>query len=481
MRIRCLKGLVILLGVLSCAIVHAQQEGRSAPALERRILNSFADGDYEAAIGLIEPYLAEHPNDVVMLYNAACAYCLLDQPERGATYLLRSVRSGFRDLDQIVNDADLDSIRDHPKYKVVVERLQSRAARRADDALNLWRSTYGTEHYRYERDEERHIAYATALDRVSHDEMRQMLQEEADHLKATLFDVEMRSYVLIAVPTPRDGDRILDADNIGGIYEHSRRRLIARDIGGALRHEFVHVLHYAHMDRLRQRHPLWIQEGLASLFEDYTLNGDGTIKFHPNERHNVIKNRARRGRLMKWKRLFIIEDDRFMARAGQLYPQVRSIFEFVADQGKLAQWYKSFIKNYPEDRTGAMAFEECFDMPLEEIESAWRIWLAARPMIDTTIDPGDASLGIRNGRNGSNDGVRIGSMLRGSAARRSQLRVGDVIVSIDGRPTRSMTELQAMIAQRRVGDRVRVRARRGTQYLTVVVTLQALRGDRRPG
>jgi len=53
--------------------------------------------------------------------------------------------------------------------------------------------------------------------------------------------------------------------------------------------------------------------------------------------------------------------------------------------------------------------------------------------------------------------------------------VGDVIVSIDGRATRSMDELQALIASKRVGDRVRVRARRGTQYLTVIVTLQALR------
>jgi len=472
---RYLKCLIIVLGVLSCTITHAQQEGRSAPALERRILNSFADGDYEAALGLIEPYLADHPNDVVMLYNAACAYCLLNQPERGATYLLRSVQSGFRDLDQIVNDADLESIREHPKYKVVVERLQSRAARRANDALNRWRSTYGTENYRYERDEERRIAYATALDRTSHDEMRQMLQEEADHLKATLFDVEMRSYVLIAVPTPSDGDRIFDADNIGGIYEHSRRRLIARDIGGALRHEFVHALHYAHMDRLRQKHPLWIQEGIASLFEDYTLNGDGTIKFHPNERHNVVRGLAKAGQLRSWSTLFRFNDDEFMDHASRHYPQVRSIFEFIADQDKLACWYESLIEHYEDDRTGALAFRACFNLPLDDIERAWRRWVLERPPVDLSIQYGDAALGIESRPRGSNDGVLITRVLPGSAAAVSGLEVGDVVVAVDDRPTRSLTELQTIIASRSIGESVSIRARRNQEYFITVVTLRPLR------
>ncbi|NIM60902.1 MAG: hypothetical protein GTO30_04390, partial [Acidobacteria bacterium] len=52
----------------------------------------------------------------------------------------------------------------------------------------------------------------------------------------------------------------------GGIYEHERRRLIARDIGASLRHELTHAYHYADMDRLGQRHPLWVQEGIATLY-----------------------------------------------------------------------------------------------------------------------------------------------------------------------------------------------------------------------
>ncbi|MEE9131361.1 MAG: PDZ domain-containing protein [Phycisphaerales bacterium] len=474
MRIRWFKCLAVILAVLTAT--HARgQESVPSVTLERRIFTTFRDGDYDTAVRLIEQYLAEHPHHPIMLYNAACAYSLMGEPDRSASYLIRAVQAGFRDLDQIVGDPDLEAIREHPKYRVVIQRLQRRAAATADNALDLWRATYGAEHYRYERDEQRRIAYATALDPVSHREMRRMLQREADHLQSALFDVEPRSYLLIAVPTPSDGDRIFTADNIGGIYEHAQRRLIARDIGGALRHEFVHALHYVHMDQLRQRHPLWIQEGLASLFEDYTLHDDGTIQFLPNERHNIVKNRARAGRLMKWKNLFVITDDRFMAKAGQLYPQVRSIFEFVADQGKLTQWYESLIANFREDTTGLQAFELCFDMPLDEIERAWRRWLTTRPKIDTTISLGDASLGIQSRPNGSNDGVLIQSMLPGSAARRSQLRVGDVIVSIDGEPTRALAELQAIIGSKRVGDRVRVRARRAGDYLTVVVTLRPLR------
>ena len=69
----------------------------------------------------------------------------------------------------------------------------------------------------------------------------------------------------------------------------------------------------------------------------------------------------------------------------------------------------------------------------------------------------------------------IESLLPGSAARRSQLRVGDIIVSIDSEPARTLAELQAIIGSKQVGDRVRVRARRAGAYLTVVVTLRPLR------
>src|SRR5690606_3106481 len=46
---------------------------------------------------------------------------------------------------------------------------------------------------------------------------------------------------------------------VGGRYDHDTKRLIARDLGSTLRHEFLHVLHWRSMMHLGQRHPIWIQ------------------------------------------------------------------------------------------------------------------------------------------------------------------------------------------------------------------------------
>ncbi|MHC4415478.1 MAG: TPR end-of-group domain-containing protein [Planctomycetota bacterium] len=451
--------------------------GSAAPApvpLEQRIYRSFVQGDYAEAAELIEQFLEQAPNDAVMLYNAACAYSQLGERDRAASSLFRAFEAGWRDLNQIVRDPDLQSIRDHPTYLALVERLRRPVRRRADTAAARWRATYGDDRYRYETDDERGIAYATALDPLAHHEMRQMLERQADHLRRTLLGPSLEPSFLIAVPTPQDAELLFAHDRIGGIYDHRQRQLVARDIGGSLRHELVHALHYAHMDQLGQHHPLWIQEGLASLYEDYVVNDVGPIIFVPNERHNIVKRLAAVDRLTGWEKLFRMPDDRFMARANQLYPQVRSIFEFLAERGELGCWYRALAESIGEDPTGAKAFLDCFDMPVQDVERTWRRWLRARPMIDTSIDAGDAALGIESRPNARNDGVLITRLLPRSAASRSQLRVGDVIVSVDGKPTRSLVELQTVIAAKKVGQTVRVRARRAGDYFTVVVSLRPL-------
>ncbi|MHC4081082.1 MAG: TPR end-of-group domain-containing protein [Planctomycetota bacterium] len=443
-------------------------------ALERRIYQSFMDGDFARAATLIETHLDHHPRDPVMLYNAACVYCHLNKNDRAASYLRRAVDAGLDDLDQIARDPDLDPLRDHPVYRDVIRELEGSGSGSAE-SLERWRAYYGSENYLYDQDARRRIAYATALDRTSHREMRRMIERQSDQLQQTLFDATLDSYLLIAVPTPHDGRRLFnDNDRAGGIYEHEKRRLISRDTGSSLRHELVHALHYAHMDRLGQRHPLWVQEGLAALYESYALSSDGAITFLPNERHNIVKGLALANRMTRWRELFMMSDDVFMAKANQLYPQTRSIFEFLADQGKLSCWYHALIENFDRDPTGGEAFEICFGETLSAVERQWRQWVETRPKVDIAIDTGDAALGIESVLHSSNDGVLIADVIPGSAAAAGSLEAGDVIVAVDDEPTRSLAELQTIIATKRVGETVRVRARRDGDYFTVVVRLRPL-------
>jgi hypothetical protein len=475
-RSRLLCSIAVALACLLAANVIAQ-EGTASVALERQIHQAFDDADYARAARLIERHLETSPNDAVMLYNAACAQCRLEDHDAAASYLYRAMKAGFRDFSHMRSDPDLAGLRKHPTYVRILEALDKAAGDKANGALEKWRATYGTEHYNYELDEKRRLAYASALDRTSHLEMRSMLERQADHLSEFLFGEPPDYYVLIAVPTPRDAREILPEDNIGGIYEHGRRRLIARDIGGSLRHEFFHAMHYGHMSRLNQPHPIWIQEGLAALYEDYELAPDGSVRFLHNERHNIMKNRQRSSRLTKWRDLFAMSGDRFMRRAGAYYPQVRSIFQFVADNGKLQTWYRTYTETFDEDASGKLAFERTFGLPLDTIEQSWRRWLKEQPRVDMVIEQGDASLGVESSMaRTENDGVRVSRVLPRSAAGLAGVRMGDVIVAVDGQSTRSFNELVNIVAAKEVGDTVRLRLRRRGEYRTVSVRLRPHRG-----
>ncbi len=458
--------------VLVAAAVLAAP-ARSSTTLERRIYQSFVEGDYARAATLIEQHLDRSPHDSGMLYNAACAYSRLGDPDRAASYLRQAVESGLTDADQIARDPDLEAIRRHPIYTSLMRRLAKRATGPTTDAQGRWRSVYGDDHYRYSRDDERRIAYATALDPTSHREMVKMIERQADHLHRTLFESSPSTDLLVAVPTPHDGRRLFDDERAGGMYEHHLRRLVARDTGSSLRHELVHAMHYVHMDLVGQRHPLWIQEGVASLYESYVFE-DGGIVFLHNERHNVVHGLARAGGLTPWKKLFRMSDDQFMSRASHHYPQVRSIFEYLADKDRLVLWYNTLLETFEADPTGAEAFRRCFGDSLTDIERDWRRWVLSRPPIDVSIDPGEAVLGVETRLHSSNDGVLITRVLPGSAAALSRLDIGDVIVSVDDTPTRTLAELRTLIAARQVGDSIAIRARRDREYFTVVVSLRPL-------
>ncbi len=463
------------MALLVAAVFTAGVRASVPGALEQKIYQSVLAGDYAGAAELVEQFLRYSPNDAVMLYNAACIYCRLGRTEQCASSLRRAIDAGLTDLGQIERDPDLAPIRDHPTYKAAIRRLTKRASNKARDAMRDWRSLYGDDQYRYSRDEDRRIAYATALDPTSHDEMRLMIERQVDFLQRSIFDASPSSFLLIAVPTPGDARRLFNNEHTGGIYEHEKRRLISRDTGSSLRHELVHAYHYAHMDRIGQRHPLWIQEGLAALHESYVLDDDGAITYLPNERHNLVRGLVKSGRARRWTRLFGLADDDFMDYAQDHYPQVRSIFEFIADQGKLQCWYQALIEHYQDDRTGELAFTTCFDRPLDEIERAWRRWVLDRPPIDIFIRQGDAALGIESRPRARNDGVLVTRVLPGSSVANTRLEVGDVIVAVDDQSTRSLTELQTIIASKKIGDSVSIRARRRREYFTIVVSLQPYR------
>jgi putative serine protease PepD len=90
------------------------------------------------------------------------------------------------------------------------------------------------------------------------------------------------------------------------------------------------------------------------------------------------------------------------------------------------------------------------------------------------IDSHRAYLGVRVGET-NGDGVYVGEVERGTPAAKAGLRAGDVIVSVAGKPTPTMTDLSAVLARLKPGERVSVVVRRQSgKRLTLHVTLGTL-------
>ena len=66
------------------------------------------------------------PNDSVVLYNAACNYAVLERTGEALDYLEQAIRHGTVNTSWMRNDADLANIRDLPRFRELLQELESR-------------------------------------------------------------------------------------------------------------------------------------------------------------------------------------------------------------------------------------------------------------------------------------------------------------------------------------------------------------------
>jgi len=61
-----------------------------------------------------------------VFYNLACSYALVNQPASAVDALQQAVELGFSDLDYLLSDPDLSSIRAHPLFQRLVASIATR-------------------------------------------------------------------------------------------------------------------------------------------------------------------------------------------------------------------------------------------------------------------------------------------------------------------------------------------------------------------
>jgi non-specific serine/threonine protein kinase len=63
------------------------------------------------------------PDEPMTLYNIACVYSLSGSREEAVDCLEKAIHHGFRHKEWIENDADLKSLREHPRFKALLQTL----------------------------------------------------------------------------------------------------------------------------------------------------------------------------------------------------------------------------------------------------------------------------------------------------------------------------------------------------------------------
>jgi len=64
------------------------------------------------------------PNDPTVFYNLACSYSLTKRYEDGISALAQAIDCGYKDFKWLLRDPDLASLRQHPLFKGIQEKIK---------------------------------------------------------------------------------------------------------------------------------------------------------------------------------------------------------------------------------------------------------------------------------------------------------------------------------------------------------------------
>lgn len=489
--------------------------------LEKEITAAFARNEFGIAEDKLRELVPLDHENFVPWYNLACALSVQGKTDEGVKMLAQAIARGFADLRQMQGDAHLAKVRGTPEYAAIVaswgEIVEKRTEKTIEGARKKFHVGEKGSPYTQEKDENLRLIYISAFDPVlfkqAKEDARKLSRwwnEIAGEIKVPSTPDRNRAgpqapdsppeanatpkfqspWVLVILPTRPDyinwaqsryGDRF---DRVGGEYNHDAKMLVSMDLGSSWRHEFWHVLHWRDMDLRGQRHPMWIMEGLCSLVEDCDTAAKGDMIPTASWRTNMVRRLARNGNLIPFDMFFDANRKAFMGdRTLAFYGQARAMFLFLAEQGKLREWYRLYVSGYKEDATGKSAFEQVLGRPIREVEKEFRMWARQLPEVPEEVGRGRANLPVDVGT-GAGEGpiVHIDAMAEftmpgNRLAPPRPLRDKDVITAIDNKPVRDMNDLARVLGEYEPGAIVDVAYIRGKTHGVVKVKLVGPRGN----
>jgi len=464
------------------AVIGWVDDGESASEIEARGVEAMRRGDWDGARGAFEALVELKPRSYVGHYNLASVLCRVGDLDSAGESLDRAIALGFVDRRQLLRDGDLRTLRETAYFRELMAQWDATIQTRRGIDLAQMNALVRAKKMEHRTIDGLRLEVVSAHDPVSTDQAVAELELITEWAEGAVFDGLGRSigmgggsdsaWVMVGLPDTRGftkwavgvfgpGARS-GISSIGGAYEHQQRRLVAQDLGATLRHEFVHVLHWRDMSRLGQNHAAWIQEGLASVVEDFDVVG-GRLVPVASWRTNMVKRLQRARKLPRIADLAGMDLETFTGRRPLArYAQARTVLMWLMERGELGAFYRGYIDSYDEDPSGMLALTQVTGLEGEEMDRVYREWVADLEEVAETGSDLEATLGISI-RSGDGDGVLI-TELSGEARRRTGLRMGSVITGINGRATRDLHELIRVLGSYGVGDVVTVQWRRGTLH-----------------
>ncbi len=441
-------------------------------------------GDTQAALDLAERIVDADPGNALGRFELVRAHAAAGDQERAVQALRAALERGFVDLHRLRRDPLLEEVRASRLAQQVLSsdgwrtRLDTRGRLEAE-ALHR---ALG-EDYVLEQDDKLRFSIIHARE----DELFEIAQEEIARVAAfagRLFPAAPESrqfpdpWTIVLLASPEDAERFLPGEGVGGLYDHARKAVVVRDLGPSLRHEIFHALHWRHIERTGQQHPIWIREGLAALVEDIASDAQDDpdadqLRVLPSWRTNIAKRLAQVRRLRPWPSFVDLSPERFVGtRPRSNYAQARALFHWLWDSGELENWLAAYHEGYDADPTGLTAVGQVLGQEEREWSKGLREWLADQPEVGVPGRRRPIGLGVAM-RPGDGDGPVVDA----SPFTRDHdlLRVRDVIRAIDGEPVRTLSELYRVLGGYKEGQSIELTVvRAGRQRVVRVQTVREM-------
>ena len=431
-----------------------------AEALQRKAMQHLRNKEYDKSIETYRKYLELKPNDEIALYNLACAYSLAGKKAEAVEYLRKSVEAGYSNFDHIKRDTDLDNIREEEGYKKLFEDKEKLLRAGADAVIERYKKELGDK-YNYIKEEKYRLIVISNVEKGRLNSLVGALQAYADCHWKDFFKNKPKYYITVLIPnsTEEYRKRFGGRQGAAGFYNPGTRKLTVNLAtgGGTMIHEFTHALHYADMEGLGQRHPIWIIEGFGSLFEQCTRR-EGSGYGMLNWRLPGLKQAIAQDKCYNLKKFIENSGTHFRQNTSLSYAISRYIFYYLQEKKMLRKWYAKYRENYEEDKTGLKTLEEVYGENIDEFEKDWREFLKPLNYGRGGIATDKPFIGV--GLEDSDAGLKVTRVVEGSPAEKAGLKDGDIILKMGDKDIKNRSDLQDVVGKHKIGDEVKFTVKR---------------------